>query len=184
MLRQIARPATALCLAAFAMAAPSPVEAQEGGEIDTGYLTAELNLPPEDVEAVRQVVLRLNHALDAQDFELYGSFFAPEAEFVTGFGTSTGPEGIAEAMAQSSGFTSGKRHVSANLVISGEGDRAVVTSYQVVFERVEGLTYAGSAFNIDTLERRDGEWLVVRHDSTLDPATAAVVEEMMGASGN
>ncbi len=184
MLRQIARPALALCLATFAMTGPSPAEAQTPEGVDPAYMTAELNLPPEDIEAVRQVVLRLNHALDATDYDLYGSFFAPEAEFVTGFGTSTGPEGIAEAMRQSSGFTQGKRHVSANLVISGEGDRAVVTSYQVVFERVEGLTYAGSAFNVDTLERRDGEWLVVRHDSVLDPATAAMVEEMMSGSGN
>ncbi|WP_161793806.1 nuclear transport factor 2 family protein [Jannaschia aquimarina] len=172
----------ALTFAAAGTPALAQVQVPEG--VDPAYMTAELNLPPEDVEAVRQVVLRLNHALDAADYDLYGSFFAPEAEFVTGFGTSTGPEGIAEAMRQSSGFTQGKRHVSANLVISGEGDRAVVTSYQVVFERVEGLTYAGSAFNVDTLERRDGEWLVVRHDSTLDPATAAMVQEMMGGSGN
>ena len=161
-----------------------PVLAQESADPGTDYITSELALPPEDVEAVRQVILRLNHAIDVADYALYGSFFAPEAEFVSGFGTTTGPDGIAEAMEQSSAFTMGKRHVSANLVISGEGDRAVVTSYQVVFEREEGLRYTGSAVNVDTLEKRDGEWLIVRHDSTLDPATQAAVQEMMGGSGN
>ena len=169
-------------LAAAALAAPAFAQTPEG--VDPAYITAELNLSPEDVQAVEQIVLRLNHALDAADYELYGSFFAEGAEFVTGFGSSTGPDGIAEAMEASSASTMGKRHVSANMVVSGEGDRAVVTSYQIVFERAEGISYAGSAFNVDTLERQDGEWLVVRHESFLDPATLEAVEAAMGASGD
>lgn len=169
---------SALCATALALST-TPATAQ-----DTAYITDELDLPPADVEAVRQVVLRLNHALDAADYQLYASFFAPEAEFVSGFGTSTGPDGIAQAMEQSSAFTQGRRHVSANLVINGAGDRAVVSSYQIVFEREESVSYVGSAFNVDTLERRDGDWLIVRHESMLDPATAAMVEEMMESQGN
>lgn len=183
MIHRTAFKASAATLALVLATSAVPALAQDGSNTDTSYITADLNLPPEDVDAIRQVIVRLNHALDAEDYQLYGSYFAPEAEFVSGFGTSTGPEGITEAMAQSSAFIQGKRHVAANLVISGEGDRAVVTSYQVVFEREEGLTFAGSAVNVDTLEKRDGEWLVVRHDSVLDPATRAAIQAAMG-SGN
>ena len=173
--------ATASLIAA-ALAAPALAQTPEG--VDPAYIAAELDLPPEDVLAVQQIVLRLNHALDAADYELYGSFFAEDGAFVSGFGNGTGPAGVAAAMTASSQFTQGKRHVSANMVVSGAGDHAVVTSYQIVFERVEDISYAGSAFNVDTFERRDGEWVIVLHESTLDPSTLAAVEAAMGRSGN
>jgi hypothetical protein len=37
----------------------------------------------------------------------------------------------------------------------------------------------GSALNVDTLKKVDGRWLVARHESTLDPATAAYIQSLM-----
>ena len=64
-------------------------------------------------------------------------------------------------------------------MINGKGDNAVVTSYLTVFERETGLVYVGSAVNVDTMERRNREWVVVRHDSYLDPATYRAIQKTM-----
>jgi uncharacterized protein (TIGR02246 family) len=150
-------------------------------ESDLSYIKAEHKLTPEDDAAIRQVIARLNHALDAADYALYASFFAKEGVFASGFGDAVGPKQVEEALAKVADFITNKRHVAANLVISGEGNEAIVTSYLIVFERQSSLAYVGSAMNVDTLQRRDGKWLVVRHESTLDPATAAYIQSLMQA---
>ena len=146
---------------------------------DNAYITAENALTPEDEAQLRQVIARLNHALDAADYAMYGNFFADDGVFVSGFGNATGPEQVAAALEQVAPFITNKRHVAGNLVISGAGDDAVVTSYLIVFEREVDLSYVGSAINVDTFRKTDGVWKVVRHDSTLDPATARYIQSQM-----
>ena len=176
---------TAALAATLALAGPVlPAFAQSTEGLDTAYITAEMNLPPEDVLALQQVIYRLNHALDEADYDLYGSFFAEDGVFVTGFGDAVGPEAVSAALDQVAPFITNKRHIAGNLVIHGEGDDAVVTSYLAVFERETGLEFVGSAVNVDTFERRDGEWLVVRHDSYLDPATYRAIQETLSTQGN
>ncbi|WP_299029724.1 nuclear transport factor 2 family protein [uncultured Sulfitobacter sp.] len=160
---------------ALFLALTGPLHAQ-----NTAFLKEPNSLVAEDDLAVRQVIARLNQALDSGDYAVYGSFFADDAVFTSGFGDATGPAGVAAALEQVRPFITNKRHVSANLVINGAGDRAVVTSYLIVFERVADLSYVGSAINIDTLEKRGGRWLVTRHDSELDPATADAMQAAMG----
>lgn len=126
------------------------------GQDTKAYITAENQLAVADELAIRQVIARLNHALDAADYPLYASFFAKDAVFTSDFGNANGPEEIARALDASRPLITNKRHVAANLVISGAGDQAKVTSYLVVFERAASLTYVGSAINIDTLEKRNG----------------------------
>jgi hypothetical protein len=63
--------------------------------------------------------------------------------------------------------------------MSGGGDEIVVTSYLIVFERQTELKYVGSALSVDTLRKVDGRWLVARHESTLDPATADYIQSLM-----
>lgn len=155
------------------------VTAQEAD--NKAYITAENKLVVADEMAIRQVIARLNHALDASDYPLYASFFAEEAVFTSDFGNANGSEKIVLALEASRPLITNKRHVAANLVISGVGDQAKVTSYLVVFERAESLTYVGSAINIDTLEKRDGQWVVVRHESELDPATLKAIQSAMKA---
>jgi ketosteroid isomerase-like protein len=147
--------------------------------LDTAYITAENNLAASDEQAIRQIVARLNHALDAADYPLYASFFSQDAVFNSAFGRATGQEQIAAALEQSRPFITNKRHAAVNLVISGAGDEAIVTSYLVVFERAASLAYVGSAINIDTMRRQDNKWVVIRHDSELDPATLTAMQVAM-----
>lgn len=143
------------------------------------YYAADYQLKVEDDLAVRQVIARLNHALDAADYKSYGELFAPDGVFVSGFGNAVGPKAVAAALGQVAPFITNKRHLAGNLVISGDGHQIVVTSYLIVFERQTEMKYVGSAVNVDTLEKVDGRWRVARHDSTLDPATLAYIQSLM-----
>lgn len=152
-----------------------PAAAQD----DLSYIGQSYDVAPEDDLAVRQVIARLNHALDAADYALYGSFFAKDGVFESDFGDAVGPEAVAAALDEVRPFIVNRRHVAANHVINSDGGQIVVRTYLIVYERARALEYVGSAVNVDTLERRDDTWKIVRHASTLDPATLALIQEMM-----
>jgi uncharacterized protein (TIGR02246 family) len=145
----------------------------------TPHYAADYSLTAENDLAARQVIARLNHALDAADYKSYAQMFAADGVFVSGFGNAVGPEQVEAAMQQVAPFITNKRHVAGNLVISGNDEEIVVTSYLIVFEREVELKYVGSAVNEDTLKKVDGRWLVARHDSTLDTATTAYIQSVM-----
>lgn len=168
--------AASIVAASVSAFAPNIASAQ-----DAPYYSAAYEVKAEDDLAARQVIARLNHALDAADYKAYGNLFAPDGVFVSGFGDAVGPEQVTAAMTKVAPFITNKRHVAGNLVINGNGDQIVVTSYLIVFERQTELKYVGSAMNIDTLRKVDGRWLVARHESTLDPATATYIQSLMKA---
>jgi SnoaL-like domain len=143
------------------------------------YYSAKYQLKAEDDLAVRQVIARLNHALDAANYKAYGELFSPDGGFASGFADAVGPKQVEEALAKVAPFITNKRHVAGNLVLSGDGKQIIVTSYLIVFERQTEMKYVGSALNADTLKKVNGRWLVARHESTLDPATAAYIQSLM-----
>ena len=96
---------------AFAMAQPTE---------DATYITQSNGVSLDDQATLRQVIVRLNHALDAADYDLYASLFAEDAEFVSDFGTATGRDAISAALEQSRPFITGKRHVAANFSVSAK----------------------------------------------------------------
>lgn len=167
--------AVAIALTGFA----GPALAQTPA--DSSYIVADYALSAEDDLAIRQIVTRLNHAVDVGDYEVYATFFSDDAVFDTAFGQAIGPEQISAALEQSRPYISGKRHVASNILISGDGETATATSYLIVFEATTGLDLVGTAVNVDTLEKRDGEWIVVRHETELDPATLAAMQAAMSA---
>ncbi len=149
----------------------------------TAYITAPSILSVDDKAEMEAVIVRLNHALDAADYNLYASYFAEEAEFVSGFGVAKGRAEIADALDQSRPFITGKRHVASNFLFEGDGDKAVVTTYLIVFERAASVDYVGSAINADTFRKRGGVWELVRHESALDPSTVAAMQAAMAQPG-
>jgi hypothetical protein len=54
-----------------------------------------------------------------------------------------------------------------------------VTSYLIVFERTASLAYVGSAINVDTMRRQNSQWIVIRHETEMDPATFAAIQIAM-----
>lgn len=169
-----------VALAAAAQTAAAQPVAASSTE-DASYILVENELNAADDMAIRQIVTRLNHAVDTGDYKIYASFFADDAVFDTAFGQAIGPMQIIAALEQSRPYISGKRHVASNILISGSGDRAVATSYLTVFEATTALALVGTAVNVDTLEKRGDRWAVIRHETTLDPATLAAMAAASGA---
>jgi ketosteroid isomerase-like protein len=159
----------------------SSTSASPNGE--TPYYSSDHQLSDTDVLALQQVIARLNHALDEADYAAYGQFFASDGVFVSDFGNAVGPTEVAAALEQVAPFITNKRHVASNLVVNGSGDEAIVTSYLIVFERLSELKYVGSAVNQDTMRKMGGRWLVTKHESTLDPATASYIAAEMAKAG-
>jgi SnoaL-like domain len=145
------------------------------------YYSSSYRVKAEDDLAARQVIARLNHALDAADYKAYSELFSAAGVFVSGFGNAVGPKEVGAALEKVSPFITNKRHVASNLVISGNRQQIVVTSYLIVFERQSEMKYVGSAVNVDTLKKVNGRWLVARHESTLDPATVTYIQSLMKA---
>jgi ketosteroid isomerase-like protein len=145
-------------------------------QLTTDYLLQESRVSAQDDAALKQIIARLNHAIDHGDYQIYSAYFADEGIFSTAFGQAKGPEQVVAALEQSRPYISGKRHVASNIVISGGEKRVKVTSYLTVYEATTSLAYLGSAVNVDTLEKRNGTWKIVHHTTFMDPATLKAMQ--------
>ncbi len=141
------------------------------------YITEVNAIEARDQAAILDIIARMNHAIDANDYALYASFYTADGVIDSGFGPpSVGAAAIVASLEMSAPFITNKRHVMGNPVISGSGDQAKVTYYLVVFERQAGLTLAGTAVITDTLRRENGVWKVATHTTRMDPATLAAMQ--------
>ena len=145
--------------------------------VDVNTVKGTYNVTAEDDLAVRQIIARLNLSVDLSDYTTYASFFSDDALFETAFGRAKGRTEITAALTASAPYISGKRHVPSNIVINGDAKQIVATSYLTVYEATTGLNYLGSAVNVDTMEKRNGKWVVVKHQTYMDKATAAAMQK-------
>lgn len=130
---------------------------------------------------LHELLARLDHAVDAQDWESYLSHFEADAEMDPGFAPPVqGHEAIRAFLVQSEGGTRGKRHVASNVFIDGSGDEAVAHSYLVVIEREDIPKVVATARIVDTLVRRGGAWKVKRHHVTVDPGMFKAFQAAQG----
>lgn len=132
--------------------------------------------------AIGDLIARMNHAIDANDYEAYAAFYAEDGYIDSGFGPlSRGRPAIVASLKQSAPFITNKRHVAANIVVNREGDRYTAVYYLTVFERAAGLTLAGTALITDTFVRRGSRWEVASHQTRMDPATLKAMAAAMPA---
>lgn len=171
-------------LGAMLLPAAATISAQQPITIDgAAYIQEANSLTAADQIAILDVIARMNHAIDVNDYPLYASFYTDDGVIDSGFGPpSVGRAAIIASLDQSAPFITNKRHVVGNPVINGEGDTAKVTYYLTVFERQTGLTLAGTAVITDTLRRADGRWRVASHTTRMDPATLTAMKAAMGGS--
>jgi hypothetical protein len=146
---------------------------------DKPYYSADYRLTPQDDLAIRQVIARLNHSLDAVDYKAYSAHFSADAVFATTFGNAIDPEAIAAALEQSRPYITNKRHIPSNIILNGNGKRVQIVMYLTVFERTASLSYLGSAVTTAIAEKRNGKWLMVNYKTELDPATLAAMKAVM-----
>lgn len=176
------RSTLAAALVFGSLMAVTPAHAQTTAP-DPSYITEPNRLAANDVAAILDVIARMNHAIDVNDYELYASFYTAEGIIDSGFGPpSVGREAIVASLQASAPFITNKRHVMGNPVVSGASDEAKVTYYLIVFERQASLTLAGTAVITDTLRREDGVWRVATHTTRMDPATLSAMQAAMSGS--
>lgn len=145
--------------------------------IDTldSHITASNALSPRDELEIHQLLARMNLAIDTQSWDAYVTFYAEDGVLDSGIaGVSQGHDEIRAWLEAMAPYISTKRHVVSNIIINGAGNQATSVAYLTVFERESALRLDGTAVVTDELERGpDGRWVVVRHTTTLDPATLA-----------
>jgi ketosteroid isomerase-like protein len=129
-----------------------------------------MTLSSEDRLLAHELLARLDHAVDAQDWDAYLAHFLPDARMDPGFAPPVdGLTAIRAFLVATEGGTRGKRHIASNVVLDERGDSIVATSYLLVVEREDVPKVVATARIIDTLVRRDGAFKVRAHEVAVDP---------------
>jgi 3-phenylpropionate/cinnamic acid dioxygenase small subunit len=129
-----------------------------------------MSLSIEDRLLLHELVARLDHAVDAQDWDSYLAVFAEDATLDPGFAPAvSGLPAIRAFLQASEGGTRGKRHVASNLVTEGSGTEARVRSYLTVIEREDLPKVVATAVIEDQLVKRPEGWRVTAHTVRVDP---------------
>jgi SnoaL-like domain len=130
-----------------------------------------LGITIEDREAIRDVLYRYCQYADAADTEGWLSLYVDDGSLDMGMGGApfVGKPALRE-------FASARRpgtglHLSANQMISVDGDDATVESYVVVLEGPEDPRVRLAGRYADRLKRVQGSWLFVSR--RLDPQLRA-----------
>lgn len=126
----------------------------------------------EDREAIRELVASYGPLADCGDAAGLAALFAEDGAYaVGGMGEASGHAAIAgliEGPTHQGLMAAGCAHLLGPVAISLDGDRAVARGHSVVLRHSEG---GFEAFRVSAnrweLERRDGQWLVLRRDNAL-----------------
>jgi len=124
----------------------------------------------EDRLSIHELLARLDHAVDGQDWSTYLSYFEPDARMEPGFAPPVeGTAAIRAFLVATEGGTRGKRHVASNVFIDEQGEHVIVSSYLTVLERDDIPRVVATARIVDTLVKRDGAYRVRVHQVHVDP---------------
>ena len=114
----------------------------------------------DDKNAIRELLGTYCFRLDADRFEDMAALFTEDGVWDTAFGKGTGRAGI---VAQARGIATGARprraHLTTNIVIELDGDRATVQSNWVVIQNTpNGPNIGSGGAYADRVVKRDGRW--------------------------
>jgi ketosteroid isomerase-like protein len=155
-------------LASALLSAATPALAQDAP------LSLEQRVARIEAEAeIRKVLVQYGAYIDGKDFAAYAGLFAPDGEWIGGFGRFTGPAAIEKMLvdnlgAPEPGFVNKANfHMMTNPIITVSGDLAEVTSKYMFWVRSPEdrpvPTLAGRY--VDQFVRRDGQWKILRRST-------------------
>src|SRR6185369_8312448 len=127
----------------------------------------------EDTEQIRTLLLDYGRFLDARDLPAYSRLFAKDGEWVGGFGSAKGPDGILAFMRQNlgTGTNPGNTfHILSNVEIEVKGDTATAWSrWTFVTPGADGKPVISQAGRYDDMVvREDGRWKFKRRIASND----------------
>jgi ketosteroid isomerase-like protein len=106
---------------------------------------------------ILELVSRANVHLDKEDWDAYARLFAAKAVLVTPSGQAA--RGRAEVRRLVEAQTPRERqHINVQINIAVEGDRASVTSYQLVLENAREPGVLQARFCVDHLQKTGRYW--------------------------
>jgi len=124
----------------------------------------------EDESAIRKMLIEYGAFLDAKDYAAYAGLFAPDGEWVGGFGSFTGPAAIRQMLETNLGkaepgfVNKSNFHMLTNPLIEIDGDTAHVTSKYLFWTKTAANSpqplLAGRY--VDEFVRVGGEWKIKR----------------------
>jgi ketosteroid isomerase-like protein len=124
----------------------------------------------EDRLLAHELLARLDHAVDAQDWDAYLGHFTSDARMEPGFAPPVeGHAAIRSFLVATEGGTRGKRHIASNVVLDDRGDHVRATSYLLVVEREDIPKVVATARIVDALVKIDGGLKVHRRAVEVDP---------------
>jgi uncharacterized protein (TIGR02246 family) len=129
-----------------------------------------VSLPVQDIIAIQQLASRYNHAVDSGDGAGFAAAFVADGVLDSGTGDPLkGSEALSAFAPVVASSMPGIRHVVANAVIDGEGDKATMKAYLLVLVKGEtGPVPMATGTYQDELIRQDGEWRFVHRLFTAD----------------
>ena len=120
----------------------------------------------DEKDAIRELMARYCHVLDACQFDEVASLFAEDGEWSTTYGSARGRaqiEALLTSVVPKPGEGPQRKHYITNILIKLDGDRASSRSdYLVVRESEVGLMPVMGGTYMDTFVKREGVWQFAR----------------------
>jgi uncharacterized protein (TIGR02246 family) len=127
----------------------------------------------DEKDAIRELMARYCHALDACSFGEVASLFTKNGEWTTTYGSAHGRaqiESLLASVVPKPGEGPQRKHYITNIIIK-LGDEAQATArsdYLVIRESPGGLIPVMGGTYLDAFVKRDGEWLFARKELVHD----------------
>ena len=127
----------------------------------------------EDKEEIRLLLTDYGRFLDARDLVSYSKLFAKDGEWVGGFGSAKGPEGILAFMQKNLGTAPNRAnnyHILSNFEIDVQGDTATAWSrWAFIVPAADGKpSLAQGGRYQDKFIRENGHWKFLRREAFND----------------
>jgi uncharacterized protein (TIGR02246 family) len=120
-----------------------------------------VTLNASDLVAIQQLVSRYNQAVDSGDGAAFAGVFTDDGALVTPVRTIAGHEELEAFPPTFANTVSAPRHITTNMIIDGEGDKATIKAYVQVFT-LQGDPPSQQVSTCgryeDSLVRTNGEW--------------------------
>jgi len=128
-----------------------------------------MNSAADEKDAIRELMARYCHALDACRFGEVASLFADDGEWTTTYGKASGRmqiEILLASVVPKPGEGPQRKHYITNIIVTLAGeDRANARSdYLVIRESPGGLIPVMGGTYLDNFVKREGEWQFLRKE--------------------
>jgi uncharacterized protein (TIGR02246 family) len=122
----------------------------------------------DEKDAIREVMARYCHALDACEFATVAGLFAEDGEWGTDYGAARGHgeiEALLNSVVPKPGEGPQRKHYITNTIITLAGDTArAVSDYLVIRESENGLIPVMGGTYKDSFVKRNGTWQFSRKE--------------------